>query len=137
MAALITIGDEGTTLLDGAIALPEVRGRLRDKFGRAITDLRVSVTDRCNYKCVYCRTGNEGAQFSELPIADYLRMIRSLVALGIEELRPPPASPRWSRRSPRCVLPTFPTAPQPTAARPSISRSPRTATSSKALPLPS
>ena len=40
--------------------------RLIDRFGRTITDLRVSVTDRCNYKCVYCRTGNEGAQYAEL-----------------------------------------------------------------------
>jgi cyclic pyranopterin phosphate synthase len=62
-------------------------GRLRDKFGRAITDLRVSVTDRCNYRCVYCRTGNEGAHYSELPIADYLRMIRLFVSLGIEKIR--------------------------------------------------
>lgn len=62
-------------------------GRLRDSYGRAITDLRVSVTDRCNYKCVYCRTGNEGAQFSELPIADYLRMVRIFVSLGIEKVR--------------------------------------------------
>jgi cyclic pyranopterin phosphate synthase len=62
-------------------------GRLRDSYGRGITDLRVSVTDRCNYKCVYCRTGNEGAQYTELPIADYLRMIRSFVALGIEKIR--------------------------------------------------
>jgi len=61
--------------------------RLRDSFGRAITDLRISVTDRCNYKCVYCRTGNEGAQFTELPIADYLRMVRILVSLGIEKVR--------------------------------------------------
>ena len=61
--------------------------RLRDSFGRAITDLRISVTDRCNYKCVYCRTGNEGAQYTELPIADYVRMVRILVSLGIEKVR--------------------------------------------------
>jgi cyclic pyranopterin phosphate synthase len=61
--------------------------RLTDSFGRAITDLRVSVTDRCNYKCVYCRTGNEGAQFTELPIDIYLRMIRIFVSLGIEKIR--------------------------------------------------
>jgi len=66
---------------------PEPVGRLRDSFGRAITDLRVSVTDRCNYKCVYCRTGNEGAQYTELPIADYLRMVRILVSLGVEKVR--------------------------------------------------
>ena len=62
-------------------------GRLRDGHGRAITDLRVSITDRCNYRCVYCRTGNEGAQFAELAIADYVRMIRVFVGLGIEKVR--------------------------------------------------
>lgn len=61
--------------------------RLRDSFGRAITDLRVSVTDRCNYRCVYCRTGNEGAQYSELAHADYLRMVQIFVSLGIEKVR--------------------------------------------------
>ncbi len=61
--------------------------RLVDKHNRAITDLRVSVTDRCNYKCVYCRTGNDGAQYAELPIADYLRIVRVLVNLGIEKVR--------------------------------------------------
>ncbi|MGH9615602.1 MAG: GTP 3',8-cyclase MoaA [Acidobacteriaceae bacterium] len=65
----------------------EDSSRLIDKHGRAITDLRVSVTDRCNYKCVYCRTGNEGAQYSELPIADYLRLVRVFVSLGIEKIR--------------------------------------------------
>src|SRR5690242_9749598 len=61
--------------------------RLQDKHGRFITDLRVSITDRCNYKCVYCRTGNEGAQYAELPFSDYLRMVRLLVGLGIEKVR--------------------------------------------------
>ncbi|HEX5234335.1 MAG TPA: GTP 3',8-cyclase MoaA [Silvibacterium sp.] len=60
---------------------------MRDSYGRAITDLRVSITDRCNYRCVYCRTGNEGAQYAELPIADYLRLVRVFVALGIEKVR--------------------------------------------------
>src|SRR5258707_9110756 len=60
---------------------------LTDKFGRAITDLRISITDRCNYKCVYCRTGNEGAVYAELPFADYLRMARVLVSLGITKIR--------------------------------------------------
>ena len=60
---------------------------LHDKFGRAITDLRISVTDRCNYKCVYCRTGNEGALYGDLPFADYLRMARVLVGMGITKIR--------------------------------------------------
>ncbi len=72
---------------DEQIEAPTHLGRLRDSHGRAITDLRVSVTDRCNYKCVYCRTGNEGAQFTELAIEDYLRMVRIFVSLGIEKIR--------------------------------------------------
>ena len=60
---------------------------LTDKFGRPITDLRISVTDRCNYKCVYCRTGNEGALYGDLPFADYLRMARVLAELGIQKVR--------------------------------------------------
>ena len=60
---------------------------LHDKFGRAITDLRISITDRCNYKCVYCRTGNEGALYGDLPFADYLRMARVLVEMGITKVR--------------------------------------------------
>jgi cyclic pyranopterin phosphate synthase len=60
---------------------------LSDKFGRPITDLRLSITDRCNYKCVYCRTGNEGAAYAELPFEDYLRMARLMVSLGINKIR--------------------------------------------------
>jgi hypothetical protein len=60
---------------------------LTDKFGRAITDLRLSITDRCNYRCVYCRTGNEGALYGDLPFADYLRMARVLVGMGITKIR--------------------------------------------------
>ncbi len=60
---------------------------LTDKFGRAITDLRISITDRCNYKCVYCRTGNEGALYGDLPFDDYLRMARVLVGMGVMKIR--------------------------------------------------
>ncbi|HEY4354433.1 MAG TPA: GTP 3',8-cyclase MoaA [Acidobacteriaceae bacterium] len=62
-------------------------GRLRDRHGRAITDLRLSVTDRCNYRCVYCRTGSDGAQYSELPLHEYARMLKLFVSLGIEKVR--------------------------------------------------
>jgi cyclic pyranopterin phosphate synthase len=75
MAPALLSGDRGEGL------------RLRDGHGRALTDLRLSVTDRCNYRCVYCRTGNEGALFTELPIAVYARMLRVFVSLGIEKVR--------------------------------------------------
>jgi GTP 3',8-cyclase len=61
--------------------------RLVDKFGRNISDLRLSVTDRCNYRCVYCRTGNIGAQFPDMPMSDYLRIVRVFAGLGIQKVR--------------------------------------------------
>jgi cyclic pyranopterin phosphate synthase len=61
--------------------------RLTDSHGRVIHDLRVSITDRCNYKCVYCRTGEVGAQYPELAIGEYLRLIRLFVGLGITKVR--------------------------------------------------
>jgi cyclic pyranopterin phosphate synthase len=60
---------------------------LSDKFGRSIHDVRISITDRCNYRCVYCRTGTNGAVYAELPFEDYLRMARILVGLGITKIR--------------------------------------------------
>src|SRR5258706_13154133 len=60
---------------------------LTDKFGRPITDPRISITDRCNYKCVYCRTGTDGPVYAELTFAEYLRMARLFVDLGITKIR--------------------------------------------------
>ena len=70
-------------------AIPAVTpdSRLTDSHGRVIHDLRVSITDRCNYKCVYCRTGELGAQYPELSISDYLRLIGLFVSLGITKVR--------------------------------------------------
>ncbi len=60
---------------------------LTDKFGRPITDLRISITDRCNYRCVYCRTGTNGALYGDLPFGDYVRMARIFAGLGIKKIR--------------------------------------------------
>ena len=71
------------TLLPTAIP----HARLTDSHGRTIHDLRVSITDNCNYKCIYCRTGEVGAQYPELAIEEYLRLIRLFVGLGITKVR--------------------------------------------------
>jgi GTP 3',8-cyclase len=68
-------------------SLPKAPNRLMDSHGRVIHDLRVSITDRCNYKCVYCRTGEVGAQYPELGIDEYLRLIKLFVGLGITKVR--------------------------------------------------
>jgi cyclic pyranopterin phosphate synthase len=77
MAAVSPILTQSTT----------ANARLTDSHGRIIHDLRVSITDRCNYKCIYCRTGEVGAQYPELTIEEYLRLIKLFVGLGISKVR--------------------------------------------------
>lgn len=63
---------------------------LVDPFGRRIDYLRVSVTDRCNFRCVYCMP-EEG--FPALPKDEYLsteetmRLVRVAVSLGMRKIR--------------------------------------------------
>ena len=60
-----------------------------DPFGRAITYLRVSVTDRCDLRCVYCMSED----MSFLPKADVLsleeleRLCGAFIRLGVTKLR--------------------------------------------------
>ncbi len=71
----------------GVLWEDESAERLRDSHGRAITDLRLSVTDRCNFRCVYCRTGEGGSTLGELPLSEYARILRLFVSLGVEKVR--------------------------------------------------
>jgi cyclic pyranopterin phosphate synthase len=63
---------------------------LRDKFGRQITDLRISVTDRCNFRCVYCRSADpenyrDHDEILSWPELD--RLARIFLGLGIRKIR--------------------------------------------------
>ncbi|HXO44237.1 MAG TPA: GTP 3',8-cyclase MoaA [Candidatus Cybelea sp.] len=63
---------------------------LADKFGRQITDLRISVTDRCNFRCVYCRSANPETHLPSgelLTWDEYERLARILVGMGIRKVR--------------------------------------------------
>jgi GTP 3',8-cyclase len=63
---------------------------LSDKFGRQITDLRISVTDRCNFRCVYCRSADpENYQAMEKILSwdELERLARILVGMGIRKVR--------------------------------------------------
>jgi cyclic pyranopterin phosphate synthase len=63
---------------------------LLDKFGRQIFDLRVSITDRCNFRCVYCRSANPENHVADhelLEWDEYERLVRILVGMGIRKVR--------------------------------------------------
>ena len=65
-----------------------------DRLGRPLRDLRISVTDRCNFRCVYCMPKSVfGAEYRFLDRKELLtfeeieRVARAAVALGVEKLR--------------------------------------------------
>ena len=65
-----------------------------DTIGRPLHDLRISVTDRCNFRCVYCMPKEIfGKDFQFLPRAEILtfeeieRLVRIFVSLGVRKIR--------------------------------------------------
>jgi GTP 3',8-cyclase len=68
--------------------------RLTDRLGRPLRDLRISVTDRCNFRCVYCmpkEVFGRDYQFLErnalLTFEEIDRLARVFVGLGVEKVR--------------------------------------------------
>src|SRR5947207_13634761 len=67
-----------------------VRDQLRDSWGREIRRLRVSVQDKCNFRCRYCMAA-EGLDWLErdelLTFEEIARLVRVLAAMGVDEVR--------------------------------------------------
>ncbi len=63
---------------------------LRDGFGRTATDLRLSVTDRCNFRCTYCMPAT-GLPWlprdSVLSFEEITRLVRVFIGLGVRSVR--------------------------------------------------
>jgi cyclic pyranopterin phosphate synthase len=64
-------------------------GRLVDAHGRTVHDLRLSVTDRCNYRCVYCMDPDFRYMPKQqlLSLGEYVTVARICTSLGIEKIR--------------------------------------------------
>jgi GTP 3',8-cyclase len=62
---------------------------LFDAHGRQIKDLRLSVTDRCNFRCVYCMDPDVKyiPKMQLLTLDEYIRIVKIAISLGIEKLR--------------------------------------------------
>jgi GTP 3',8-cyclase len=72
----------------------EVDAPVADSLGRPLRDLRISVTDRCNFRCVYCMPKEIfGRDFQFLARSELLtfeeigRLASVFVSLGVEKLR--------------------------------------------------
>src|ERR1035437_3606642 len=78
----------GSSLVTGHSSLSG-HSSLLDPYGRAMTYLRVSVTDRCNLRCFYCLPRNCGlpARADQLSLEEIAEIVRVGVGLGISKIR--------------------------------------------------
>jgi cyclic pyranopterin phosphate synthase len=83
-----------------------MRDPLFDGHGRQIGDLRVSVTDRCNFRCQYCMPA-EGLPWLErteiLSFEEVERLVRMFVSMGVGDVRLTGGEPLVRREFPRLV----------------------------------
>ena len=89
--------------------LPDARKPV-DTLGRPLHDLRISVTDRCNFRCTYCMPKEVfGREYEFLGRGEILtfeeitRLARIFVALGVEKVRLTGGEPTLRRDLPRLV----------------------------------
>src|SRR5439155_19085687 len=69
---------------------PQTRHTLQDGFGRTVNNLRISVTDRCNFRCRYCMP-EEGMVWLDrrelLTFEEISRLVRIFSGLGVRKIR--------------------------------------------------
>jgi cyclic pyranopterin phosphate synthase len=87
--------------------MPPARGeQLRDGHGRAISSVRVSVTDRCNFRCQYCMPA-EGLPWLDraevLRFEEIERLVTLLASIGVDDVRLTGGEPLARRELPRLV----------------------------------
>src|SRR5206468_4701615 len=86
----------------GRRPLPE---RLIDRFGRVHNNLRISITDRCNFRCVYCMP--EEATFQPrshiLTYEEIVRLAGLMTRLGVDRIRLTGGEPTVRRDLPTLV----------------------------------
>jgi GTP 3',8-cyclase len=83
---------------------------IKDKFNRPLRDLRISVIDRCNFRCQYCMPADQfGPDFEFLPKTALLsyeeieRLAKIFVSLGVEKIRLTGGEPLLRRDMPTLV----------------------------------
>ncbi|NBT92742.1 MAG: radical SAM protein, partial [Betaproteobacteria bacterium] len=96
---LIPLLDQRTIARAEPVALPihghlPLPGTLRDRLARPLRDLRISVTDRCNFRCSYCmpkevfdKDYRYLPQPALLSFEEIERVARQFVTLGVEKIR--------------------------------------------------
>ncbi|MFT3757798.1 GTP 3',8-cyclase MoaA [Thauera sp.] len=91
---VIPIHDAAVPMPSGKTAAAPAAGAVLDRLGRSMHDLRISVTDRCNFRCIYCMPREVfDDDYAFLPrrellsFEEILRVARLFVARGVRKIR--------------------------------------------------
>jgi len=102
--------ESANAFLRAAAQAPAHAGPVADAHGRGLSDLRISVTDRCNFRCVYCMPKDVfDGDYQYLPHADLLtfeeiaRVAKVFVGLGVRKIRLTGGEPLLRRNLERLV----------------------------------
>jgi cyclic pyranopterin phosphate synthase len=60
---------------------------MQDRYGRQVTDLRISLTQRCNLRCVFCHMEGQPATPEELTAAEIEQVVRAAREVGIDRVK--------------------------------------------------
>ncbi|HEV2317221.1 MAG TPA: GTP 3',8-cyclase MoaA [Thermoplasmata archaeon] len=60
---------------------------MRDRYGREVSDLRISLTQRCNLRCVFCHMEGQPVAREELTVAEIARVVRAGTHVGIDRVK--------------------------------------------------
>src|SRR6184192_4134247 len=98
-------GERVSKAIPGHAGVQTVPHQLLDTFGRVHNNLRISVTDRCNLRCVYCMP--EDVVFMDrshlLTFEEITHFVRVAAGLGIDKVRLTGGEPLMRRDMPRLV----------------------------------
>jgi cyclic pyranopterin phosphate synthase len=104
------VTDNANAPLRAAALEPAHAEPVTDRLGRALSDLRISVTDRCNFRCIYCMPKDVfDNDYQYLPHADLLtfeeitRVAKIFVALGVRKIRLTGGEPLLRRKLEKLV----------------------------------
>ena len=65
----------------------DTRGFMKDKFGREINYMRISVTDRCNLNCIYCMPDNLCSMAETMSLDEIIKIAKAAAVCGVKRIR--------------------------------------------------
>ncbi|MGI0052820.1 MAG: GTP 3',8-cyclase MoaA, partial [Thermoplasmata archaeon] len=60
---------------------------MQDRYGREVSDLRISLTQRCNLRCVFCHMEGQPPSREELSVEEIRRVVRVASGMGIDRVK--------------------------------------------------